>query len=75
MDHLVPRHRGGEHVWTNLVSACPNCNRRKGGKSLEQARMSLLTQPVEPKATGRYLFQPYLEQNTEWDKFLRGWWE
>jgi len=75
MDHLVPRHRGGEHVWENLVSACPTCNRHKGGKSLEQARMSLLTRPVEPKATGRYLFQPYLEQNHEWDKFLKGWWE
>jgi 5-methylcytosine-specific restriction endonuclease McrA len=75
MDHVVPRHRGGEHSWDNLVSACPLCNRRKGGKSPHQARMALQRAPFEPRATGRYLFQPYLEQNGEWDKFLQGWWE
>ena len=75
MDHVVPRHRGGEHVWENLVSACPTCNRRKGGKTVEQARMRLLRQPFEPRPTGRYLFQSYLQQNGEWEKFLEGWWE
>jgi len=75
MDHLVPRHRGGEHTWENLVSACPVCNRRKGGKTLDQSGMHLLHAPVEPRPTGRYLFQPYLERYEEWDKFLRGWWE
>ena len=30
MDHVVPRHRGGDHVWENLISACPTCNRFKG---------------------------------------------
>lgn len=75
MDHVVPRHRGGEHTWENLVSACPICNRRKGGKTLEQSHMRLLRLPFEPRPTGRYLFQSYLEQNGEWDKFLQGWWE
>lgn len=75
VDHVVPRHRGGGHSWENLVSACPVCNRRKGGKSVEQANMRLLHEPVEPRPTGRYLFQPYLEQYGEWDKFLQGWWE
>ena len=75
MDHVVPRHRGGDHVWENLISACPTCNRRKGGKTLEQARMHLLRPPFEPRPTGRYLFQAYLQQNGEWEKFLEGWWE
>jgi len=75
MDHVIPRHRGGDHGWDNLVSACPACNRHKGGKTLEQARMQLLHQPREPRATGKYLFQPYLDQNSEWEKFLQGWWE
>ena len=75
LDHVVPRHRNGEHVWENLVSACPSCNRRKGGKTLEQAHMQLLHEPREPRATGIYLFQPYLDENAEWDKFLQGWWE
>jgi 5-methylcytosine-specific restriction endonuclease McrA len=75
MDHVVPRHRGGGQTWDNLVSACPACNRRKGGKPLEQAHMALLRSPHEPQATGRYLFQPYLSGNGEWEKFLQGWWE
>ncbi len=75
MDHVVPRYRGGPHAWTNLVSACPACNRRKGGKTLAQAEMRLLHQPVEPKPTGRYLFETYLEENAEWTRFVEGWWE
>ena len=75
MDHVVPRYRGGQHTWRNLVSACPACNRRKGGKTLEQANMHLLHTPVEPRATGKYLFQVYLDDYREWEKFLQGWWE
>jgi 5-methylcytosine-specific restriction endonuclease McrA len=75
MDHVVPRYRGGQYSWDNLVSACPACNRRKGGKTVAQANMQLLHSPFEPRPTGRYLFQPYLAQNEEWDKFVAGWWE
>jgi 5-methylcytosine-specific restriction endonuclease McrA len=75
MDHVKPRYRGGEYSWENLVSACPACNRRKGGKTLEQAHMRLLHQPFEPRPTGRYLYQSYLRENEEWAKFLEGWWE
>lgn len=30
LDHVKPRHKGGDTVTTNLVPACGNCNRRKG---------------------------------------------
>jgi 5-methylcytosine-specific restriction endonuclease McrA len=75
MDHVIPRHRGGRYEWQNLVSACPACNRHKGGKTVEQAHMQLRRQPWEPKPTGTYLFQSYLEENEEWQKYLEGWWE
>lgn len=73
MDHVVPRHRGGEHSWTNLVSACPTCNRRKGGRTPEEARMQLLHIPYEPRPTIMYLFGQHLEANAAWRKFLQGW--
>jgi 5-methylcytosine-specific restriction endonuclease McrA len=73
MDHVVPRHRGGEHSWTNLVSACPSCNRRKGGRTPEEARMALLHVPYEPRPTVIYLFGQHLEVNDGWHKFLDGW--
>ena len=48
LDHVIPRHRGGPHTWENLASACRACNHRKGGKSLQEARMVLKRQPFEP---------------------------
>ena len=41
LDHVMPRHRGGGHTWENLVTACKTCNHRKGGKTLEEARLRL----------------------------------
>jgi 5-methylcytosine-specific restriction endonuclease McrA len=73
VDHVVPRHRGGKYCWENLVSACPACNRRKGGKTLQEAHMSLLRRPYEPRATGDYLFGHYLKHNREWERFIAGW--
>ena len=73
VDHVGPRHRGGTHSWNNLVSACPACNRRKGGKTLQEAHMSLLKQPVEPQASAFYLFGHHLKYNAEWEKFIEGW--
>ena len=73
IDHVVPRHRGGEHVWTNLVAACPACNLRKGGRTLGESRLTLQRQPREPQATTAYLFGPMLEANQEWRPYLDGW--
>ena len=53
LDHVVPRHRGGGHTWENLVTACKPCNHRKGGKTLEEARLRLLRAAV--RAAQRHL--------------------
>src|SRR6266568_455589 len=29
VDHVIPKSRGGEHVWENVVAACRRCNSRK----------------------------------------------
>jgi 5-methylcytosine-specific restriction endonuclease McrA len=70
VDHVIPRHRGGPHVWHNVVSACHSCNHRKGGRSVEEAQMPLKREPFEPRATPRYLFGQYVGVNQTWDKFL-----
>ena len=38
-DHVVPRSRGGQTTWENVVAACSPCNLRKGNMTMEQARM------------------------------------
>lgn len=48
-DHVLPRSRGGETSWTNIVTSCGPCNRRKGDRTPDEARMPLRTQPSEPK--------------------------
>lgn len=35
VDHYIPLSKGGEHVESNLVIACPGCNRRKSAKMPE----------------------------------------
>lgn len=51
IDHVVPRAQGGSTGWTNCVLACAACNRRKGGRTPDQAGMKLLEAPTRPEWT------------------------
>jgi 5-methylcytosine-specific restriction endonuclease McrA len=73
IDHVLPRHRGGEHTWTNLVTACSECNLRKGGRTLQETRIRLLRPPAEPHPTATYLFARHLPDNETWEPYLHGW--
>jgi len=73
IDHVIPRHRGGQHLWDNLVAACPACNRRKGGRTAAEANMHLRHRPSEPAPTAHYLFGRHLADNAEWQSYIEGW--
>jgi 5-methylcytosine-specific restriction endonuclease McrA len=73
VDHVLPRHRGGQYTWTNLVTACADCNVRKGGRTIQEAHMQLLQTPFEPQQSALYRFGRYLPQNSDWGPFLTGW--
>jgi len=47
-DHIVPKSRGGQNTWMNVVTACKSCNGKKGSKTLKEARMELLYAPYAP---------------------------
>lgn len=47
-DHVIPLSRGGRDRWSNVVTACRQCNTRKGGRTPEQAHMPLLAVPYVP---------------------------
>ncbi|MCC6527418.1 MAG: HNH endonuclease [Polyangiaceae bacterium] len=49
IDHVVPRSRGGENSWVNLVTACRPCNRRKGHRTPTEAAMPLLRPATTPR--------------------------
>jgi 5-methylcytosine-specific restriction endonuclease McrA len=71
LDHVIPRYQHGKHTWENLVSACAACNRRKAGRTPEQAHMKLLKSPVKP-AGSIYLNIPthLIAAQTHWHKYL-----
>ena len=73
IDHVIPRHMGGPHIWTNVVAACSACNHRKGGRTLAEANMHLLHSPKEPPASAIYVFGRHLNENSEWGPYLEGW--
>lgn len=73
IDHVVPRRQGGGHTWQNLVAACSQCNRRKGGKRPDEANMLLKREPFEPSPTAVYRFGHHLQKHKEWRQFVEGW--
>jgi 5-methylcytosine-specific restriction endonuclease McrA len=51
LDHVIPRSQGGTSTWENVVCSCHRCNRKKGGKTPDQARMKLIAHPRKPAWT------------------------
>jgi 5-methylcytosine-specific restriction endonuclease McrA len=49
LDHVVPRTQGGISTWKNIVCACTDCNKHKGGRRPVEAGMKLIRKPVQPK--------------------------
>jgi 5-methylcytosine-specific restriction endonuclease McrA len=54
-DHVIPRSRGGQTTWTNVVTACSPCNLRKGGMMPHQAKMYPAQKPVCPSVSQLHL--------------------
>ena len=48
LDHVVPRSRGGEHVWENVVACCARCNTLKRDRLLTETAMRLARRPQAP---------------------------
>ena len=53
LDHVVPRSRGGNSTWENVVTSCAPCNLRKGNRMLAEVGMNL---PRPPRAPAPALF-------------------
>lgn len=49
IDHVLPRSRGGHHVWENVVAACARCNHTKGDRTPAELGWRLHRLPAAPK--------------------------
>jgi lipoate---protein ligase len=56
IDHVVPRSRGGDHAWENVVAACRPCNVRKRDRMLHETSMRLLRMPSVPRGSSWLTF-------------------
>lgn len=70
IDHVIPRSRGGTSTWENVVCSCLECNRKKGGRTPEEAGMRLARKPARPRWTPRMGFKFNPRDYKEWVPFL-----
>ena len=68
MDHVIPRSRGGQHRWENIVAACQSCNAKKDDHLLSELGWSLKFKPHAPKATLYVVFR--YQQQEAWRPYL-----
>ena len=69
LDHVLPKNRGGGDVWENLVAACQPCNRKKGSRTLVEAKMNLKRLPKKPNKI--HYFQQFIhEKQDAWRPYL-----
>jgi 5-methylcytosine-specific restriction endonuclease McrA len=55
LDHVLPRDKGGQTTWENIVCSCIPCNTRKGNRLPHEAGMHLIRKPARPK------WQPFVK--------------
>jgi 5-methylcytosine-specific restriction endonuclease McrA len=55
IDHVLPRSRGGRHVWENVVAACNRCNHRKADRTLGELGWRLRHPPGHRTPDPRWL--------------------
>ena len=70
MDHVIPRSRGGEMSWENIVCCCVTCNAKKGGRTPKEARMSLLRKPKKPHQSPLLKMKLDNPKYSTWRQFL-----
>jgi 5-methylcytosine-specific restriction endonuclease McrA len=71
LDHVMPRSRGGDHTWENIVAACRPCNTRKGNRTPDEAGMPLRGDvPRAPRRHGWILIGASAPPDPSWDQYL-----
>lgn len=72
LDHVIPIVQGGKKCWENIVTACKPCNQRKGGRTPQQAHLSIIRKPRRPTWLPSATFQVGVSVTPErWKIYMR----
>jgi hypothetical protein len=67
----VPAVQSGKKTWENIVTACIQCNQRKGGRTPLEAGMRLISKPGRPEWLPTFTIQYSLKAAPErWKVYL-----
>lgn len=72
LDHVLPKSRGGQTVWENVVAACTRCNDRKGDRTPDEAGMKLVKAPRRPRWASTVSARLAGRGKRSWERFLEG---
>ena len=70
LDHVIPRDRGGQATWENIVCSCIPCNTRKANRLPHEAGMRLIKKPERPKWRPFVQFTFGIAHDHAWKHFL-----
>lgn len=70
IDHIIPRSKGGQDTWENLVACCYKCNLKKGNKLLSEINMTLKRNPEAP--FNRVHLDLQKSHVSEWKEYVIG---
>ena len=69
IDHVIPRSKGGNTAWDNVVAACKPCNQRKKDYLIENCSLNLLREPKKPSY--RSIIKKRIgNANLKWKEYL-----
>jgi 5-methylcytosine-specific restriction endonuclease McrA len=71
IDHVVPRSRGGQHIWENCVASCTICNHRKADRLLTELGWTLAEPPAVPRGAHWRLVGAQHDGDPQWAAYLR----
>ncbi len=70
IDHVLPRSKGGEHSWENVVACCRACNVRKADRTPNEAGFQLAARPRPPRRFGWIYASSGYQMDPAWQPYL-----
>jgi 5-methylcytosine-specific restriction endonuclease McrA len=69
IDHVLPRSRGGQDTWENLVACCLRCNNAKSDRTPGEMGWNLQVRPKPPHGTS-WLVRGVERAELQWEEYL-----